>query len=515
MKLPLLLPALPALALAAPPPGFTPIFNGKDLAGWHVHRINHHGTSRSWTVEDGVILATQDRPGNGGILLTDRRYRDFEVFLEIKPNFDYLEGGVAGGIYGEGLQGVDKGAGERNNRDWARHAADGATEGMIALQMHYSNAQTPRWAPGGLHRFRNLAVKELVPPGGERRELRLSEFEPRSMLKVPAHEVGRAVFPAIDVHNHVNDARGGAPPVPVPELLARMDRVNLKRIVILTGRWGEALQHVIDRMVKPHPDRFTVFAEPDWSRVDDPDFGEAMAAQVRDAVARGARGLKITKALGLGVRYREGPLVAVDDPRLDPMWAECGRLRVPVAIHTSDPDAFFEPVDGRNERWDELLEHPDWSFHGERFPPKRALLDARDRVFARHPGTTFIALHVANHPEDLDYVAAVLDRHPNVVVETGARHAELGRQPRRAREFFLRYQDRILFGTDFAPEEGMYRNWFRFLETADEHFDYWNHPGQGRWRISGLDLPRDVLEKVYARNAERVIPASAPTGERR
>ena len=348
-----------------------------------------------------------------------------------------------------------------------------------------------------------------------RSDLLLRDFKPRSMLKVPAHEVERAAFPAVDVHNHVNDARGNDPPVPVDELLARMDRLNLKRIVILTGGWSEALQRVVDRMVKPHPDRFTVFTQPDWSRIDEPRFGEAMAAQVRDSFARGARGLKILKNLGLVVRDRSGRLVAVDDPRLDPMWAECGNLGIPVAIHTSDPDAFFEPLDATNERWDELRAHPDWSFYGPRFPAKRELLDARNRVFARHPKTTFIALHVANHPEDLDDASAVLDRYPNVVVETGARHAELGRQPRRARAFFLKYQDRVLFGTDAAPSEGMYRNWFRFLETADEHFDYWNSPGQGRWKISGLDLPRAVLEKVYARNAERVVPASEGGAGRR
>jgi predicted TIM-barrel fold metal-dependent hydrolase len=345
--------------------------------------------------------------------------------------------------------------------------------------------------------------------------LLLRDFKPRAMLKVPAHEVARAAFPAVDVHNHVNDARGGDPPVPLDDLLARMDRLNVKRIVILTGRWGEALQTVIDRMVRPHPDRFTVFTEPDWSRIDEPGFGEAMAAQVRDSYARGARGLKVLKNLGLGVRDRTGRLVTVDDPRLDPMWAECGKLGIPVSIHTSDPDAFFEPRDATNERWDELGEHPDWSFYGPQFPPKRALLDARNRVFARHPGTAFIALHVANHPEDLDDVESVLDRYPNVVVETGARHAELGRQPRRARAFFLKYPDRVLFGTDAAPDEAMYRNWFRLLETADEAFDYWNSPGQGRWTISGLDLPRDVLERVYSKNAERVIPPSAGAGDRR
>ena len=345
------------------------------------------------------------------------------------------------------------------------------------------------------------ALGATVPaPGGappSNNDLPLRDFKPRSMLVVPEHPVSRAAFPAIDVHNHVNDAHGEGRGMPVAELLARMDRLNVKRIVILTGRWGQALQEVI---------------EPDWSRVDEPGFGEAMAAQVKDAVARGARGLKVTKVLGLEVHDRTGRLVTVDDPRLDPMWAECGRLGIPVAIHTSDPDAFFEPVDATNERWDELHKYPEWSFHGPRFPGKRALLDARNRVFARHPGTTFIALHVANHPEDLGDVSGMLERLPNVVAETGARHAELGRQPRRAREFFLKYQDRILFGTDYTPEEGMYRNWFRFLETADEHFDYWNAPTQGRWKISGLDLPPDVLEKVYAKNAERVLAlfGSAP-----
>jgi len=346
------------------------------------------------------------------------------------------------------------------------------------------------------------AASSLAQEAGE---LRLRDFEPRSMLRAPAHEVLRARFPAIDVHNHVNDAHGDDPPVATAELVAMMDRCNLKTLVILTGGFGERLQAVLDRMVKPFPDRFRVFTEIDWSRIDEPDFGEAMVRQIKDAVARGARGLKIKKELGLVVRDRTFALVAVDDPRLDPVWAECGRLRIPVAIHTSDPDAFFLPVDGRNERYDELLEHPDWSFHGERFPPKEALLAARNRVFARHPGTTFIALHVANHPEDLDDVSRVLDRHPNVVVETGARHAELGRQPRRAREFFLRYQDRILFGTDFRPQEAMYRNWFRWFETADEHFDYWQAPAQGRWEVYGLELPPKVLEKVYRRNAERIF----------
>jgi len=335
--------------------------------------------------------------------------------------------------------------------------------------------------------------------------LLLRDFHPRSMLRVPIHEVERAASPVVDIHNHVNDAWGEEDAIAPADLVARMDRLNIHRIVILTGAWGEKLQRVLDQMVKPYPDRFVVFTEPDWSRIDEPGFGEAMARQIEDAVARGARGLKVKKELGLVVRDKTGALVKVDDPRLDPMWAACGRLGIPVAIHVSDPDAFFLPVDATNERWEELGAHPDWSFYGEDFPSKAAILEARNRVFARHPETTFISLHVGNHPENLDDVSGVLDRYPNVVVETGAREAELGRQPRRAREFFLRYADRILFGTDATPSEEMYRSYFRWLETADEYFPYSGWPGQGRWYISGLDLPAPVLEKVYSGNAERVL----------
>lgn len=343
-----------------------------------------------------------------------------------------------------------------------------------------------------------------APPDEE--PLRLRDFKPASMLHVPEHNIQRARFPVIDVHNHTNDARSaGRNWMPPEKVVETMDRANVRTIVILTGLWGDRLQKVVDQMLQPYPGRFIVFTQLDWTNLDSPDFGEQMARQIRDAVRRGARGLKITKELGLRVRYRSGELLKVDDPRLDPIWAECGRLRIPVAIHVTDPEAFFHPVDAANERYEELLEHPDWSFLGPQFPSKESILEARDRVFARHPNTTFMALHVANWPEKLDYVSEVLDRHPNVVVEFGARQAELGRQPRRARQFFLQYQDRILFGTDAEMQVEMYRNCFRWLETADEYFDYWGAPAQGRWKIYGLDLPDHVLEKVYHLNAERIF----------
>jgi len=333
----------------------------------------------------------------------------------------------------------------------------------------------------------------------------LKDFHPVSMLHVPAHDVPRAKYYVVDVHNHVNDARGMEEHMEPRQVVGIMDSANVQTVVILTGMWGEKLQRVLDEMMKPFPGRFVVFTEMDWSKIDDPDFSREMVAQLDDSVVRGARGLKILKDLGLGVRGRDGKLIAVDDPRLDPVWEECGRLRIPVAMHISDPEAFFYPVDASNERYEELKEHPDWSFYGAQFPGKESLLEARNRVFARHPHTTFVALHMANWPEKLDYVSELLDRYPNVMVEFGAREAELGRQPRRAREFFLRYQDRIMFGTDNGMSAEMYRNHFRWLETGDEYFDYWGYPGQGRWKIYGMELPDAVLEKVYHLNAERMF----------
>ena len=345
------------------------------------------------------------------------------------------------------------------------------------------------------------------PKGSEQKgDLLLRDFKPQSMLHVPAHEVPRARFPVIDVHNHVNDARSrGREHLPPERVLEIMDHCNIQKIVILTGRWGESLQHVVDEMVKPHPDRFLVFTQIDWSKINEPDFSQLMVRQIDDAVSRGARGLKVLKDLGLEVRDKSGKLVAVDDPRLDPIWEECGRLGIPVAIHVTDPEAFFRPLDPTNERYEELIHHPDWHFYGPKFPSKESVLEARNRAFAEHPRTTFISLHVGNWPENLDYVGDMLDRLPNVVVEFGAREAELGRQPRRARKFFEQYQDRILFGTDMTPSEDMYRNYFRWLETDDDYFPYFGYPEQGRWEIYGLGLPDYILEKVYNKNAERIL----------
>jgi predicted TIM-barrel fold metal-dependent hydrolase len=339
----------------------------------------------------------------------------------------------------------------------------------------------------------------------QRKTLLLKDFHPVSMLHAPVHKIDRAKYYVIDVHNHVNDAMGIEDSMPPQRVIEVMDNTNVKTVVILTGMWGEKLQKVLDTMVKPYPGRFIVFTQMDWSKIDDPNFSQEMVAQLDDAIGRGARGLKVLKDFGLGVKDKTGKLITVDDPRMDPVWEECGRLGIPVSIHVTDPEAFFHPIDNTNERYEELTDHPDWSFYGPPFPSKVSILEARDRVIARHPRTTFVALHLANWPENLDYVSGELEKYPNMMVEFGARQAELGRQPRRARDFFIKYQDRIMFGTDNGMAEEMYRNHFRWLETGDEYFDYWGYPGQGRWKIYGMELPDPVLEKIYHLNAERLF----------
>ncbi len=347
----------------------------------------------------------------------------------------------------------------------------------------------------------------------QKKTLLLRDFKPVSMLHVSVHPVEKAKFYVIDVHNHINDAARIDDHMPPERVLEVMDRTNVKTVVILTGMWGEKLQGVIDEMVKPHPGRFMVFTQLDWSKVDDPDFGAEMATQIRDSVSRGARGLKLLKDLGLGVRDKDGKLLAIDDARLDPAWEECGRLGIPVFIHSGDPEAFFLPIDASNERYEELIEHPDWSFYGRDYPSLQSLMEARNRVFAKHPHTTFVSLHMG-WPENLDWVQSMLDKYPNVMVEFGAREAELGRQPRRTRDLFMKYQDRIMFGTDNGLTEEMYRNNFRWLETSDEYFNYWGSPSQGRFTISGLALPDDVLEKIYHKNAERLFGQFHPNSMR-
>ena len=361
-------------------------------------------------------------------------------------------------------------------------------------------------------------------------KLTLEEFQPKSMLVVAEHPVQRARYPVIDVHTHVSSVFGrqmshdpkdsmAAAFKQLDEIVGWMDQLNIQTLNNLTGGYGEALKRNVSDLQEGYKGRFLNCVVPAFEKFQESNYPAWQAEELQRAKAAGASGLKILKTLGLYLREngKEGPLVKIDDPRFDPMWEAAGKLNLPVFIHTSDPDAFFTPTDRFNERWEELGNHPDWSFYGKDFPPKSDLLARRNRVIERHPKTTFVGLHVANHPENLDEVSSWLDKFPNLHVEIGARIGELGRQPRRARKFFVDYQDRIMFGTDATPngkevpqqdlKPVMFQAYFRFLETLDEYFDYAPSPTppQGRWKIYGIGLTDQILKKVYHNNAARLL----------
>ncbi len=355
--------------------------------------------------------------------------------------------------------------------------------------------------------------------------MRLSDYRPLSKLRLPEHLIEKPRFGVVDAHNHLGPTFSqGWHARPVSELLAALDEAGVEAIVDLDGGQGEAFSQHFAKYAGAHPTRFAHVAQmayEEWA--ERADFGEMEATRFEDAVGRGAVGIKAWKPLGLRARDPDGAVVPVDDPRLDPVWAVGARTGAVIIVHVADPIAFFDRLDEHNERWEELQAHPDWHF----WPPRAAtggageagevsgagfasfdeIIAAFERVVARHPDTTFIGAHVGCASEDLALVSGMLDRNPNLYVDISARISELGRQPYTAREFFLKYADRILFGTDFGYDPAMYRIFYRFLETFDESFDYDldDYPSQGRWQIHGIGLPDEVLKKVYADNARRIL----------
>jgi uncharacterized protein len=358
----------------------------------------------------------------------------------------------------------------------------------------------------------------VIPPvtlcSQEGGDLRLVDWLPRSQLVVRETAITRPKFPVIDIHNHLRDLDKAK------YYLEQMDEAGVWICIGLDGHSKDDFyKEYINGLHAVSPERFQVYFSPDFSLIDEPGFGLKEAQKLEDAVRMGARGLKIFKNLGLTLRDNSGAIVPVDDPRIDPIWAKCGELGIPVMIHVSDPRAFFEPVDRFNERYEELWARPHWSFHGDDYPSKDEILEQRNRVIERHPGTVFIGAHMGNLPEELHVVASWLDRYPNFYVDINARICELGRQPYTARRFMIRYQDRILFGTDTPPDAEAYRVHYRFLETDDEYFDpnpahrftFTSNPG--RFMIYGLYLPDEVLEKIYNKNALKIFEMFRGSGE--
>jgi predicted TIM-barrel fold metal-dependent hydrolase len=355
-----------------------------------------------------------------------------------------------------------------------------------------------------------------VPDAGG--SIALEAFRPQPRLRVPQTPLEQASQPVVDVHAHFQVRFRGSREQ-LDEFVRVMDRNRIAVCVSLDGRLPDGFAEQRDFLWKHHADRFVIFANLDWQgagKPDDwsswacnqPDFVHHAVRQLEDAAGQGASGLKIFKQLGLQYRHPDGSLIRVDDPRWDPIWEAAGRLGLPVIMHTADPSAFFEPIDERNERWEELHRHADWSFHGPGFPSRDELLAQRNRVIARHPRTVFLAAHMANDAEDLRQVAEWLKAYPNLHVELASRISELGRQPYSARRFLIEHADRVLFGTDGPWPETRLRLYWRFLETEDEYFPYSEKPfpPQGLWQIYGVHLPTPVLEKIYHGNAARLIP---------
>lgn len=341
---------------------------------------------------------------------------------------------------------------------------------------------------------------------GDISELKLRDWQPRSMLKTKQSSIEKPAYPVFDVHNHLGGGKSTLTPQRVRGYLAEMDAAGVRTVVNLDGGYGERLTETLAALDVAHPGRFLTFALLNYNGIDDDDWGQREAKRLEESFGAGAKGLKIHKSLGLGYRYKNGKLMPVDDPKLDPVWEMCARYNRPVMIHTADPEAFFTPLDNFNERWHELGAHPNWLFHGDRFPSREELLAQRNRAIAEHPKTTFICAHFANNPEDVAMVGKWLDTYPNMYIDIDARISELGRQPYTARKFFLKYQDRIMFGTDTTPNREAYRMYYRFLETDDEYFDCASgHHRQGFWMIYGVFLPKNVLAKIYYKNADRLF----------
>ena len=331
-------------------------------------------------------------------------------------------------------------------------------------------------------------------------ELSFEEYNPTSTLVVGENPVMSSKFPFIDIHGH----QYRMPEQDLKPVIAAMDTLNMGIMVNLSGRSGEQLIKSVKNIKDHYPNRFVVFANIDFQGVGTENWTENAVMQFENDVKNGARGLKIYKSLGMRYKDSDGKRLAIDDKRLDPIWAKCGELGVPVLIHAADPKSFWDDFDGDNERWLELKTHPRRK-RSETDPASwEQIISEQHNMFKKHPNTIFINAHMGWYANNLGKLAELMEEMPNMNVEIGAIIAELGRQPRAAKQFFETFQDRILFGKDsWKPEE--FPTYFRVLETDDEYFPY-HKKYHAFWAMYGLDLSDEVLKKVYYKNALRIVP---------
>jgi len=342
---------------------------------------------------------------------------------------------------------------------------------------------------------------EFPPPS-------IVDYKPRSTLVVPQHPVPRAKYPVIDFHSHQ--------PAPITpdafdKVVASMDPLNLKVLVNASGVSGQRLVQAIEALRKsPHKDRMVQFTTINFNNIG-PGSGQKLAQQLEADIKAGALGVgEINKGFGINIRKADGSRLHLDDPELDPVWQTAARLNIPVFIHTADPQEFFEPIDYKNERWLELALYPDRRYPVPPNPSFEELMGERDRLFKRNPKTTFVTAHLGWHANNLARLGKMFDEMPNLYSEVGAVLYDLGRQPRTAREFMIKYQDRILFGKDsYQPDEFPY--YWRVFETGDEYFDYYRDY-HAFWKLYGLELPDQVLKKLYYQNALKLVPGIPKAG---
>ena len=357
-----------------------------------------------------------------------------------------------------------------------------------------------------IHKLLFLGTIFLSGAASAQQKIDFESYNPPSTLVVPQHRISKAKYPFIDVHNH----QYGMQTMDLNTLTTEMDKLNMRVMINLSGGSGDQVTDAAKNASNNKPGRFIIFANVDFKAVGETGWGEKAARQLEDDVKNGANGLKIFKSLGFSVKDISGNRVAVDDARLDALWKKAGELKIPVLIHTADPKSFWDPLDNSNERWLELIINPNRKRGADNPLPFETLIAEQHNLFRKHRNTIFIAAHFGWYPNDLNKLSSILDEMPNVMVEFGAVIAELGRQPKAAKAFFTKYQDRILFGKDsWVPAE--YATYFRVLETEDEYFPY-HKKYHAYWAMYGMGLPDNILKKVYYKNALRIIPNIDKTG---
>lgn len=363
----------------------------------------------------------------------------------------------------------------------------------------------------GLILFLSLFISQLIAQEQEPvQEMGFEEYNPPSSLVVPENPVTRAKFPFVDIHSHQwNLTKEG-----ISKLVGEMEELNMGAMVNLSGRGfdrvagdigtQEYLAGMVRRVNGEAPNKIVIFTNVSFKNIDDPNWTEEAVRQLTEDVENGARGLKIYKSLGLSYKDSEGNRIAINDSRIDPVWAKCGELGIPVLIHSADPAQFWQPMDGNNERWLELKLRPGRKRDADNPAPFEQIIAEQHDVFKKHPNTTFVNAHMGWMANDLDKAGQHLEMYPNVNFGVGAVIAEFGRQPKRANEFFTKYHDRLLFGKDaYNPEE--FYTYFRVLETEDEYFPYYKKY-HAYWKMYGLGLSDEVLKSLYYRNACKIIP---------